>query len=666
MTTLRPVHPVLGRAFPLALAALLPLASPARATAAPPVRPAFDRFAPTATPQIPTTGDPFERGLALLGDGNVEDALSLWIAARDSLLEVGEEDARIATAFIRVVTERELVRYEEIASVVFLWGFSGNAATGAAREEILAEGRRTFAVADSTAVEYWDDVGREDPARLARAIKRFWVERDPTPATLLNERLIEHWRRIAFARRNFVYNRTSPYRTDDRGTLYVRYGTPDRVTRGTLGPSQADLRERRVTIDQMSGFDVAPQYEIWRYANMHPPDFTYFLFGNTDGTGPFHHVEGVHRLLPPSARLVSASIDGVRPQHFMELFYYQDLARMGGPYGLRYAELDRLWSTSWPRPRPTEGSLEAASRRFIADDQFAARQPVPPPISEFDDRPRSALSAQTARILDAGLPRLLVLAVSSPIWLPSADLEIIGDSLALNAWTASHTVIARDRALAEIARAGMLPADGPGHLSTLLLRHDPGIRHLSVSARHDVHDGGEDTGDAPAPGRLPGHEHFAIGAPLLAVGDSVAGDSAPFEASDLVVGIAPRPELDLGELPVPLLPATRFWRADLLRVYFELYRPGPVSGAGTVEVQVHLTPVTRASPAIPLPTTEELNLETAAIVVPVESPDARGEHFFDLDLRNELPGLLRVVVEITDQATGVTRVRSTPVRLLEN
>ncbi len=647
-----------GPLHALALAAALPVFSPFPAQTASPL----NLFAQVAQARDRPGDDLHARGQALIENGDVEGALALWIAARDSLTEMGEEDARIATAFIGAVTEHELVRYEEIASVIFLWGFSGNAAAGPAREEILAEGRRTFAVADSAAVAYWDAIGREDPGALARAIKQFWIERDPTPATLLNERLIEHWRRIAFARRNFVYNFVSPYRTDDRGTLYIRYGTPDRVTRGVLGPSQADLRERRITIDQVGGYDLAPQYEIWRYANMHPPDFTYFLFGNTNGTGPFQHVEGIHRLLPPSARLTAGNIDGLRPQYFLELFYYQDLARMGGPFGLRYAELERLWSASWPRPRPSPGALEAASRRFVADDQFAARQPPPPPISGFDDRPRSALSAQAVRILDNGLPQLRVMAVSSPIWLPATDLEMVGDSLALEPWSASHTVVVRDPALTEIARAGMVPVDGPGHLSTLVLRHDSAVRHLSISARHDVHDNtGEEAGAAPAPQRLPGSEHFRIDDPLRAV-----GDDAPFEASDLVVGIAPRAELDLGELPVPLLPATRFWRADLLRVYFELYRPGAISGAGAVEVRIHLAPITRSSPAIPLPAAEELNLETAAIVVSVESPGRRGEHVFDLDLRNEEPGLLRVVVEITDRTTGVTRVRATQVRLLEN
>ena len=616
--------------------------------------------------------DPYERGMALVERGDAEDALTLWIAARDSLSAEGAEDARIGTAFIRAVTESGLERFEEIATVMFYWGFSG-VATEQTREEILAEGRRTFTLVDSAAVEYWDAIGRQDAGGLALAVKRFWIERDPTPATLLNERLIEHWRRIADARRDFVYNHSSAYRTDDRGTFFVKYGLPDRVTRGHLRVSESERRSLELPLDYIARFDQQPQYEIWRYATMHPGDFTYFLFGNTDGTGPFRHVQGLHEILSPSARVSGeARHQGIRAQYYLEFFYYEDLARMGGPYGLRFAELERRWFSS---RRPNEGALEAISRRNISDDQWAGREPLPPAISQYDDRPRSALSAQAARVLEGGEPRLLVMAVSSPIWLPGTDEGAIRDSVALAPYTASHTVIARDGRLSEIARAGMLPVDGPGYLSTLVLRHENEIRHLSVSARHDVQ---EEEGPDPA-ARLPGHLHFILDQPLVATSGATAEDPAglerpesaiarattDFEVSDLVVGIAPRPELDLGDLPVPLLPATRFWRDDPLRVYFEVYRPGPVA-SGDLDVRVYLNPVAFTNPAVPLPDVEQSDLETGAIALTMESPQPVGGHFFDLDLRNERAGLLRVVLEITDTETGATRLRVTPIRLLEN
>ncbi len=594
-------------------------------------------------------GDAYEAGRALIDAGDAEGALAFWVGMRDSLFTHAVADARIATAFVQAVTENDLERYEEVATMVFYWGFSG-VVTGAARQEVLDEGRRTFTLVDSMAVEYWDAVGRQDPKALSLAIKRFWIERDPTPTTPLNERLIEHWKRISYARENFAYNRSSAYDTDDRGRFYVKYGLPDRVTRGHLGVSESERRFRGLPLDFIARFDQQPQYEVWRYATMHPGEFTYFLFGNTQGTGPFRHVQGLHEIIPTSARVSGeARHQGIRAHYYLELFYYEDLAPTGGPFGLRFGELERLWNRA---RRPVEGTLEAISRRHIADDQWAARTALPYAISELDDRPRSALSAQVARILKDDEPRLMALAVSSPIWLPDTEVPTVGDSLTLAPYTASYTVIVRDSTLSEIARAGMLPVDGPGHLSTLVLRQPTAIRHMSVSARHDVHD----FGDTTPRQRLPGQVHFVVSEPLQS--------NIGLEVSDLIVGIAPRPELDLGDLPVPLLPATRFWRDDLLRVYFEVYRSNPAQ-TGILDVSVQLQPIESINPVMALPETEEPDPETATITLALESPATHETHSLDLDLRNERAGLLRIIVQVTDRETGTTRVRTTVARLLQ-
>jgi GWxTD domain-containing protein len=55
-------------------------------------------------------------------------------------------------------------------------------------------------------------------------IKRFWLQRDPTPVTAINERLMEHFRRVWYARKHFSRGR-DPW--DDRGTVYIRYGDPN-------------------------------------------------------------------------------------------------------------------------------------------------------------------------------------------------------------------------------------------------------------------------------------------------------------------------------------------------------------------------------------------------------------------------------------------------------
>ena len=202
-----------------------------------------------------------------------------------------------------------------------------------------------------------------------------------------------------------------------------------------------------------------------------------------------------------------------------------------------------------------------------------------------------------------------------------------------------------------MARAGMLPVDGQGHISTLVLRHAAGIGHLTVTAEHEIEAEGRDD----EIGVLPGHAHFSVGGPLLE-------GNAEMEVSDLIVGISPQPGLELGDLPVPLLPATRFWKNDPLRVYFEIYHPSAVSPGDTGDFDVRVRIVPFAGAVIPGGRTEG----RASVTLSLESSAPTGTHFFDLDLRNEPSGVLQIVVEVTDQATGATRVRATPIRLLEN
>lgn len=55
-------------------------------------------------------------------------------------------------------------------------------------------------------------------------LEQFWSRRDPDILTNLNERIIEHYRRVWYARTFFSENN---YPWDKRGEVYIRYGEPD-------------------------------------------------------------------------------------------------------------------------------------------------------------------------------------------------------------------------------------------------------------------------------------------------------------------------------------------------------------------------------------------------------------------------------------------------------
>lgn len=597
--------------------------------------------------------DPYERGQEMIEAGNPEGALILWVALQDSLWAAGAEDPRIGVAFMQTAVEHGFDTYQEVATQIFYWAFSGRQAGGeTASSEILAEGRRTFLLTDSVIAQYWLGTGRNDPAVLARAIKRFWIERDPTPTTPLNERLVEHWERIVHARRNYVYNYSSPYRTDDRGTFYVKYGEPDRITAGTLTISAFDLQYRDLSVEDVVSVDLNPRYEIWRYANIEPPDFTYFLFGNVDQTGPFRYVKGLDAILGPSAR--TTRINGIRAQYYLELFYYIELGKMGGPYGSRLADLEMLWGQA---RQPNEGTLEAASVRYSTEDTWEAQRSKRPAHSPFDDSRKSALSAQLVRTLVDNEPRLLVLAVSSPLWRPAVDRDELEGGISLAPYSASHTVVVRDRDLNEVGRASMEQMSAEGDVSSLEMRHAIQIGHLTVAAEHVIQ--GQDLEDAEEVGVLPGHTHFAVAPPLRR-------DAVQLEISDMIVGISPETVTGAEAFPMPVLPATQFWRDDPVRVYFEIYHPSGLDDGTTGSFDVRILIV----PFLGTATPEELARSEAggraAITLTIESGSPTGRHHFDLDLRNERPGLQQIVLEVTDPVTGARRTRAIPITLLAN
>ncbi len=62
-------------------------------------------------------------------------------------------------------------------------------------------------------------------------IKRFWLKRDPTPATSVNERLLEHYRRVFYSLKLFSDPRLGHEGPEtDRGRAMISYGMPDIIT----------------------------------------------------------------------------------------------------------------------------------------------------------------------------------------------------------------------------------------------------------------------------------------------------------------------------------------------------------------------------------------------------------------------------------------------------
>ena len=74
-------------------------------------------------------------------------------------------------------------------------------------------------------------------------LRRFWGRRDPNLLTEVNERLLEHFRRVWYARQNFSKGR-QPW--DRRGEVYVRFGEPDYRSRSDMINLKQSLEVQRI------------------------------------------------------------------------------------------------------------------------------------------------------------------------------------------------------------------------------------------------------------------------------------------------------------------------------------------------------------------------------------------------------------------------------------
>lgn len=126
--------------------------------------------------------------------------------------------------------------------------------------------------------EEWALLGQVPEAGRDAAMRRFWKSRDPAPLTPANERLVEHYRRVAYARALYAQGK---FPWDDRGEVYVRLGQPDHISRfddiqAELDPFLYEARARFArrlspSLSPPAGHPIVPvngRWEYWVYADV--------------------------------------------------------------------------------------------------------------------------------------------------------------------------------------------------------------------------------------------------------------------------------------------------------------------------------------------------------------------------------------------------------------
>ncbi len=186
----------------------------------------------TYKPKI-NTEDYYKIGLSKEEQGDWKGALGIWIKAKENAGTSSEIDPRIGFSYISLVTKEKAKSFYKAASNMYFWALSSKELTRY-HKEYLQEIRRLQPLMKSSVFHHLIDQLKHNNPVVLNEIKGFWIENDATPSTAENERLLEHWERIAYARERFNKNHSTAYGTDERADVYIKYGQPSKVRKGTI------------------------------------------------------------------------------------------------------------------------------------------------------------------------------------------------------------------------------------------------------------------------------------------------------------------------------------------------------------------------------------------------------------------------------------------------
>ena len=367
---------------------------------------------------------------------------------------------------------RSLEHFYATASDMYMWGLSPDN-FGDNPGVYYEEAERLIPLVGDEEAKVWEKYIRDENTDLLKKMRQFWILKDPTPKSLLNERLIEHWERITFARANYNKRDNTVYETDDRGLIYVKYGKPHTKSSGELhNETEFQIWVPRLVarMNIESSFTLSPTYELWVYNTIDKNERVPYLFADAVGS-PFRLVNGVEELIPKRAfrmRSMSRSSAGRMPGVYFQLMYYDKLRVFANTYDDRYNELYSLMVS----PNIRASDLFSARSRFVGAD-------IDSPLQRYAVKEVSGLSETIipihilptqARLLDAeNKPKLSIIAISYPSGIE--DVKELTNSLIVN-----------DSEWNKINIIDHKPADNIDNTSVFLVDHVDSTRNYMLTA----------------------------------------------------------------------------------------------------------------------------------------------------------------------------------------
>jgi len=164
----------------------------------------------------------------------------------------------------------------------------------------------------------------------------YWRKEDPTPATFVNERIVEFFVRLNYVLQHFPARNERGF--DDRGMIYIKLGPPDRIATAI----------KKVTAR------YRPHY-VWSYESL--VKGLYFPFIDFQKGDGYELVPSIERALPLNASLsvrreFYTQLGRAAPFFFKRLDEIESIYRdMGYTPGVKNKALDRISELDWDEKR---------------------------------------------------------------------------------------------------------------------------------------------------------------------------------------------------------------------------------------------------------------------------------------------------------------------------
>ncbi len=277
----------------------------------------------------------YEKGITEIRDGNWKQALILWSDYLEHDSKEKKSSPEMAFKYIETVTKHHYYQDYPKASTYYLKTFeyaSWDNQPGALINEI----ERIMPIVPRKLEKIWNDKIQEKDPSLFKEVAYFWDIMDPILSTAENERLLEHWERIDYARENYTRTHSTIYGTDDRGLIYVKYGVPQQKTEAKIMYQNTTNPVTGLPVTVGNGMVIQPhipiimQVEMWEYTFSNRSEPSYYIFGRDKNTGPFGLQPGILNMIPSMGyTLPSAGLD-----------------RQGGSLMVKYGMLSQLIGSS--------------------------------------------------------------------------------------------------------------------------------------------------------------------------------------------------------------------------------------------------------------------------------------------------------------------------------